>query len=122
MQTPRATILSVDGISVCDSISRVALLRGIQRMEGGDALLPFGRLFYGSLSTYLVVHEIPQGEGGWRSHACVVSSWATQCVGGYPGSPSDSWRFLEIRVHDGKTQLWNRWAQGVDRSSAEVGP
>ena len=38
---PRATILSVDGISVYDSISRVAMLRGLQRMEGGDALLPF---------------------------------------------------------------------------------
>ena len=66
MQTPRATILSVDGISVCDSISRVAMLRGLQRMEGGDALLPFGSLFYGSLSTYLWLcmrsHKAKEGD------------------------------------------------------------
>ena len=71
----RATILSVDGISAYDSISRVAMLRGLQRMEGGDALLPFVSQFYGSPSTYLweedegVVHEIPQGEGGEQGDA-----------------------------------------------------
>ena len=72
---PRATILSVDGISAYDSISRVAMLRGLQRMEGGDALLPFVSQFYGSPSTYLweddegVVHEISQGEGGEQGDA-----------------------------------------------------
>ena len=67
---PRATILSVDGISAYDSISGVAMLRGFQRMEGGNALLPFVSQFYGFPSTYLweddegVVHEIPQGKRG----------------------------------------------------------
>ena len=67
---PEATILSVDGISAYDSISRVAMMRGLRQMEGGDALLPFLNQFYGSHSTYLweddegVVHEVLQGEGG----------------------------------------------------------
>ena len=82
---PHATILSVDGISAYDSISRVAMLRGLQQMEGGDALLPF---VHGSPSTYVwettkgVVHEITQGEGGeqGRPHASIVFTWTTQCV------------------------------------------
>ena len=61
---------SVDGISAYDSTSREAMLRGLQRMEGGDTLLPFVSQFYGSPSTYLweddegFVHKIQQGEGG----------------------------------------------------------
>ena len=50
---PRATVLSVDGISAYDTISRVAMLRGLRRMEGSDALLPFVSQIYGSPSTYL---------------------------------------------------------------------
>ena len=49
--TPRATVLSADGISAYDTISRVAMLRGLRRMEGGDAMLPFVSQFYGSPST-----------------------------------------------------------------------
>ena len=67
---PEATILSVDGISAYDSISRVAMIRGgFRQMEGSDALLPFVNQFHGSHSTYLweddegVVHEVLQGEG-----------------------------------------------------------
>ena len=45
---PRATVLSVDGISAYDTMSRVAILRGLRLMEGGDALLKFVSQFYGS--------------------------------------------------------------------------
>ena len=62
-------------ISGYDSISRVAMLRGLQQMETGDALLPFVSKFYGFPSTYMwgdderVVHEITQGEGGEQGDA-----------------------------------------------------
>ena len=36
----RATVLSVDGISACDTTSRVAMFRGLRSMEGGDATPP----------------------------------------------------------------------------------
>ena len=71
---PRATVFSVDGISTYDTISRVAMLRGLRSMEGCDALLPFVSQFYGSLPTYLWedeergVHEI-RGEGGEQGDA-----------------------------------------------------
>ena len=58
---PHATILSVDGISAYDSISRVATLRGLQQMEGGDALLPFVSQFYGSP---MRSHRAKEGEQG----------------------------------------------------------
>ena len=44
---PKATILSVDGISAYDSLSRVAMMRGLRQMERGDALLPFVNQFCG---------------------------------------------------------------------------
>ena len=45
---PRATVFSVDGISAYDSISRVAMMRGLRLMHGGDAFHHFVRQFYGS--------------------------------------------------------------------------
>ena len=67
---PSATVLSMDGISVFDSISREAMLRGLCRADGGESALPFVRMFYGEPSIYLwegeggTVHDIHQGEGG----------------------------------------------------------
>ena len=64
------TIISIDGVGAYDLISRHAMLEGVLRMENGDQILPFVRMFYGSPSTYLwedemgVVQHIPQGEGG----------------------------------------------------------
>ena len=72
---PEATILFLDGISAYDSISRVAMMRGLRHMDGGDALVPFVKKFYGSPSTYIwdddegVVHEVFQGEGGEQGDA-----------------------------------------------------
>ena len=39
-----ATITSIDGISAFDSISRRAMLLGLERVEGGSAVLPFVHL------------------------------------------------------------------------------
>ena len=71
----RATIMSIDGISAYDLISRRAMLSGFARMEGGRQALPFVKLFFGAPSQYWredeagVVHEIDQGEGE-RTRGC----------------------------------------------------
>ena len=90
--SPERTVLSVDGIGAFDLVSRESMLRGLFSVEGGEAILPFVRQFYGAPSTYLWqddsrdIHEIHQGEGrtGRRSNASIVLPWATQCVGGCP--------------------------------------
>ena len=48
-----ATVTSIDGISAYDTISRWAMLQGLERMPGGVAVSPFVRLFYSSPSEYL---------------------------------------------------------------------
>ena len=42
---PEATVTSIDGISAYDSISRRAMLLGLERAEGSSAVLPFVHLF-----------------------------------------------------------------------------
>ena len=72
---PNATILSVDGMSAYDTISRRAMLQGLSNFEGGRSALPFVSMFYGSPSQYLwedergVTHTIHQGEGGEEGDA-----------------------------------------------------
>ena len=67
---PRTTIVSIDGVSAFDLISRGAMLTGLRSVPGGDSALPFVVQFYGNPSSYLWeddvgdVHEILQGEGG----------------------------------------------------------
>ena len=69
MQT-RATVISVDGVSAFDLLSRGAMMQGLMRVDGGSEAVPFVTMFYGSPSEYLwedslgVVHTIPQGDGG----------------------------------------------------------
>ena len=74
---PEATILSVDGISACDSISRVSMMQG-------DALLPFVNQFYGSPSTYL--WEDDEGRGCSRRTVRDRGHWGSrrQDTGGVP--------------------------------------
>ena len=50
---PRTTVTSIDGVSVCDIISRRAMMEGLCQVDGGLATVPFVRMFYGSLSEYL---------------------------------------------------------------------
>ena len=65
-----ATITSIDGISAHDTISRRAMLQGLEKVPGGSAASPFVRLFHAEPSTYLwqddvgTTHRIHQGEGG----------------------------------------------------------
>ena len=72
---PEATVVSIDGISAYDLISRRAMLSGLAGVEGGAKVLPFVNLFYGSPSTYWwedamgTVHEVHQGEGGVQGDA-----------------------------------------------------
>ena len=66
----RATVLSIDGVSAFDLISRRAMMTALHRMPDGDSILPFVLQFYGRPSTHLwedengTVREIQQGEGG----------------------------------------------------------
>ena len=50
---PNTTIVSVDGVSAYDTISREAMMQGLLDMEGGETVLPFVRQFYGRVSLYL---------------------------------------------------------------------
>ena len=67
---PNTTIISIDGISAYDQISRAVMLDGLMNVEGGGQAVSFARMFYGSPPSYLwddssgVTHTIPQGEGG----------------------------------------------------------
>ena len=67
---PETTVVSIDGVSAFDLISREAMLEGLMRVDGGSAALPFVRLFYGRPSQYLwedstgTTHTVHQGEGG----------------------------------------------------------
>ena len=72
---PPATVVSIDGISAYDQISRAAMLSGLLDVEGGGQAHPFVRMFYGSPSSYIwkdscgVAHTIRQGEGGEQGDA-----------------------------------------------------
>ena len=67
---PRATIVSIDGVSASDLISRKAMMEALMELEVGSEILPFVRMFYGAHSTHLwedqvgTIHNIEQGEGG----------------------------------------------------------
>ena len=43
---PNATMLSVDGMSFFDMMSRKAMLQGLSNVEGGRAALPFVSIFF----------------------------------------------------------------------------
>ena len=67
---PLATVVSIDGVGAFDLVSRSSMLRGLLGVEGGGAVLPFVRQFYGGPSSFLwddasgATHDIAQGEGG----------------------------------------------------------
>ena len=52
-----ATVLSIDGISAFDLVSRAAMLRGLSGVEGGEEATPFVRMFHGESSVYFWEHE-----------------------------------------------------------------
>ena len=79
-------------------------------MEGGDQILTFARLFYGTPSTYLWEDEmgntqgIPQGRrgAGRPPHANVVLFGRTPFIG------EDFLIEVARSIHHGKTHVWNR--------------
>ena len=76
-----ATVVSVDGIGAFDLISRNAMLEGLMGIDGGDAVLPFVRQFYGHPSAHIWeddmgnVREIAQGRRPFD--ASFIQPWAT---------------------------------------------
>ena len=144
---PDSTVMSIDGISAYDQISRAAMLDGLYTHCGGETI-PFVRMFHGSPSTYVwedaegVEHFILQGEGGEQADPLMPLLYslgqhgaleATQeeladgenlvayfddiwVVSPVPETVSHVYGSLQrnlfsharIRVHGGKTQVWNR--------------
>ena len=156
---PRATVVSIDGISACDQISRAAILSGLLNVEGGNQALPFVRMFYGSPSSYSwedscgVSHTIRQGEGGEQGDALMPLLFALgqhralvaiqselqdgeflfaylddifavvppDRVGAvYASMQQHLWAHCRIRVHTGKTQVWNREAQASSHFGSRI--
>ena len=88
------TLLSVDGASAFDLISRKSMIKGLLDVPNGDKLLPFVRLLCGSSSTFLwedelgTVNFVPQGEGGERGDPLMPLHFQPQatprlvCIGG----------------------------------------
>ena len=144
---PEATITTIDGISAFESMSRRAILLGLDRVAGGRQALPFVRLFHSEPSAYLweddagTVHTIHQGEGGEQGdplmpllfslgqHASLEALQRrmrpTERLMAYlddiyfaskpervgdvvAASVQELWAHARIRVHGGKTHIWNR--------------
>ena len=126
---PDATILSVDGIGAFDHVARAAMLGRLATMPTACRIFPFVRLSYASPSAHSWWDDdgnrrtISQAEGGeqgdplmpllfsigiqgaWRkSCAChpervkVIYDTLTECL----------WRVAGIRLHQGKTRVWNK--------------
>ena len=105
-------------------ISRWAMLDGLREVNA--AAMPFARLFCGQCSEYLweddldEIHTISQGEGGKQGDAMMLLSHslgqhrvfeevARRLTARSTTSLSVSlWRNAGIRIHVGKTQMWNR--------------
>ena len=142
---PRTTVMSIDGISAFDLISRSAVMQGIQKVHG--AAVPFVSMFYGTASTYLweddegTTHKIVQGEGGEQGDVMIpllfslgqhpaleevqaqllpgeflfailddiyVISTPERVGAVYTLLQNALWRVAGIRIHQGKTKIWNR--------------
>ena len=141
-----ATVLSIDGVSAFDLVSRAAMLRGLRRVVGGPEALPFVRKFCGQPSVYLweeeegCVHDIHQAEGGEQGDALMLLFFSfgqhraleviqaqirrnkrllaylddiyivttPSRVGAlYNVTQEALFRHAGIRVHPGKTKVWN---------------
>ena len=132
-ENPRATVLSIVGIGAFDLISRKSVLEALMRVEGGPAIMPFVRLFYGQPSSYHwesddgTVHNIEQSEGVERGDPltpllfALGQHTALSAIDNFLGAEDRRQAFVDevyivrvygtahsrIRIHEGKTQLWN---------------
>ena len=122
---PEVTVTSIDGVGAYDLISCSAMLEGMLRMEGGDQILSFVRMFYSNPSTYvweekLGVNTSRKGRRGSKEiPSCPCSShWASirpsfkpkqgclamgSCVPFWMTSTSQVWAGPQKR-----TPLWKR--------------
>ena len=79
---PDATILSVDGVGAFDTVSRQAMLRGLSRVPGASACLPFVRQFYTAPSRFVWhnaagrPHAVDQAEGGEQGDPLMPALYA----------------------------------------------
>ena len=140
---PEATVISVDGISAFDLVSRRAMLEGLHSVPGGAEALPFVRMFYGQLSRYLwedeegTVHVIGGEQGdvlmpllfSLGQHAALEAVQRhlrqNEKMFAYlddiyilttPDRVGEVYYLLQdalflhahIRLHSGKTQVWNK--------------
>ena len=82
------TVVSVDGISAYDAVSRRTMLEGLHSVHGGAEALPFVRMFCSSPSQYLwedqegEVHTIDQGEGREQGDPLMPLLFALGQLGG----------------------------------------
>ena len=106
-----AVLVSLDGRSAYDSMSRAAFLKKLREVT--PEWIPFVRLFYGSPSTYCWwdsagrCRDVPQGEGCERGDALAPVLFAFgQHDGSIPTTASSlSWT----------TSMWSRWRPGLKR-------
>ena len=88
-----ATVISVDGVSAFDLMSRGATMQGLMRVDGGSEAVPFVRIFYGAPSENVwedsqgVVHTIPQDEGGEKGDPLMKLLFAVVSI-----RPSKRWK------------------------------
>ena len=81
---PDSTIMSIDGISAYDTMSRKAMLEGLEKVPGGSAVLPFVLYLVSKPERVGVLHDLAQRE---------------------------LWAHCRIRIHGGKTHVWNQAGQ-----------
>ena len=129
----RATILSVDGVGAYDHVLRSAMLERLLHMPKARAILPFVRLSYGSPSSYSweddagTQRKVTQAEGeqvdplmpllfSTAIHAALEAFLDDVYVLCLPHRVVPLFKVLResldrvagIRLHEGKTKVWNR--------------
>ena len=70
---PRATVMSIDGISAYDLISRSSMMQGIHKVHA--AAVPFVAMFYGTTSTYLLEDDEGRAFAERLAAACARTCW-----------------------------------------------
>ena len=117
---PRATVMSIDGISAYDLISRQAMMQGLRDVFGRSSALPFVSMFYGTESRYLedsdggvhsiLVHvqsHLREGEVVMAFLDYIYTVSLPDRVGAIHRMLARAlWSEAGIRVHQGKTQIW----------------
>ena len=152
---PEATITSIDGVRAFDLISRRAVLEGLQRVSA--EAVPFARMFYGRGEVHnipqgeggeqgdammpllfsLGQHGALQNASRTLGHGEHLMAFLDDTyyvseparVGPIYGSLENAlWRNAGIRIHVGKTQIWNQAGirppicDALERSARAVDP